>query len=97
MGSCKPTVQNWARSDSSASRTAAGPVEPEDVLLAWLLWLPEGEDLAAAAVREIARIDRVNRLAPALLRLRTLLTEIVKADTDSARPGQPAETGISRA
>ncbi|PRD43335.1 hypothetical protein C5748_11515 [Phyllobacterium phragmitis] len=31
---------------------------PEDIFLAWLLWLPKEADMAAAAAEEVRKLDR---------------------------------------
>lgn len=48
---------------------------PEDVFLVWLLNLPDGADLAAAARSEIARIDRSRLRNAKVARLRDLFVE----------------------
>ena len=52
-----------------------GCLAPEDVFLVWLLDLPDGADLAAAARSEIARIDRSTLRNAKLARLRDLFVE----------------------
>ena len=52
-----------------------GRLAPEDVFLVWLLDLPDGADLAAAARREIARIDRSTVRTANVARLRDLFVE----------------------
>ena len=52
---------------------------PEDVFLAWLLTLPSGADVAQAARREIARLDRAAPLDAGPERLRQLMMELVEA------------------
>ena len=54
--------------------------QPEDVFLAWRLWLPEGTDVAAAARREVARLERHTPLRPELKRLRDLFLEAIEAE-----------------
>lgn len=56
-----------------------GLPSPEDVFVAWRLWLPDGVDLAAAAEGEIARIDRHAPLSPELRRLRALLVAAIES------------------
>jgi hypothetical protein len=57
---------------AQCGRTRAGPRE---VFLAWLLWLPQGADVAEAARREVARLDRAEPLPPEVAALRLLLVE----------------------
>lgn len=52
--------------------------EPEDILIAWLLWLPRDADIAVAATAEIERIDRGKPLSPGPSRLRELLLQLVE-------------------
>jgi hypothetical protein len=51
--------------------------EPEDVLIAWLLWLPRDVDVAKAAADEVARIDKRPSLPGGAARLRELLLQLV--------------------
>ena len=53
--------------------------QPEDVFLAWLLSQPSEIDLAQAARREIARLDRAAPLGAGPKRLRQLMIELVEA------------------
>src|SRR3546814_4660586 len=64
---------------TSAPRPRNDMPRPEDVFLAWLCSLPEGADIAAAARREVARIERRAPLRPELQRLRDLFLEIGRA------------------
>lgn len=50
---------------------------PEQVFLDWLLWLPAGADIEAAARREIARLDRRLPLADGARRLRALFQTLI--------------------
>ena len=61
---------------------------PEDVFLVWLLDLPDGADLAAAARTEIARIDRSRLRNAKVARLRDLFVEA--ACSADAPPRQSA-------
>jgi len=45
---------------------------PEEIFLCWLLDLPDGADIRAAAAQEIARLDRHRPLASGPKRLRAL-------------------------
>src|SRR3546814_12435078 len=54
---------------TSAPRPRNDMPRPEDVFLAWLCSLPAGADIAAAARREVARIERRAPLRPELQRL----------------------------
>ena len=51
--------------------------EPEDVLIAWLLWLPREADVAKAAADEVARMDKRLSLSGAAACLRELLLQLV--------------------
>jgi hypothetical protein len=58
----------------SAGRGASVPLpSPEKVFADWLLWLPQGVDVRAAAREQIARIDRHGSAHPDVRFLRTLL------------------------
>jgi hypothetical protein len=58
-----------------ALRSAPLP-EPEDVFMEWLVSLPRGADLEAAALRQIGLIDRRAPLGPQGLRLRALFAAV---------------------
>ena len=45
---------------------------PEAVFISWLLWQPRGADLAAEALKEIAKLSRHRRKHPDIERLRAL-------------------------
>lgn len=53
--------------------------EPEDVLIAWLLWLPRDADVAKAAADEVARMDERPSLSGGAIRLRELLQQLADA------------------
>jgi hypothetical protein len=56
---------------------AARPLpSPEQVFADWLLWVPQGADLSAAAREQIASIDRRGSLHPGAQYLRTLLVAV---------------------
>lgn len=65
---------------AKAERAPAWPspkTQPEDVFLAWLLELPHGADVKAAAEREVARLNRASA-SPAIRRLLELMREAAK-------------------
>jgi len=66
------------RNDSEPAFAAepSSGVSAEDVFLAWLLWLPEGVDVAVAASVEIERLDRAAPLSPRAARLRELMLQV---------------------
>lgn len=70
---------------SAAVRSTVSPVlqsrlpEPEDIFLAWLLQVPEGVDLAAAAQREVERIDQSRVRGMAVARLRDLFVAAARS------------------
>jgi hypothetical protein len=74
--------ENDTRPGLLARERRAGPTPkisqpcPEDVLLSWLMWLPEGTDHAQAARKEIAKLETKGPLPQNLQRLRDLLLEI---------------------
>lgn len=49
---------------------------PEEVFIDWLMSLPHGESIEAAAQRQIALIDRRTSLHPDVQCLRTLLVAV---------------------
>ena len=64
----------------------ADPAEsghPEAVFISWLLWQPRGADLAAEALKEIAKLSRHHRKHPDIERLRMLFMTLAGG---SARP-----------
>ncbi len=64
--------------DGAASSHRRSLPSPEDVFIAWLLWLPDGADLPEAALQEVARLDRRPALSPGAKRLRDLLLAVVR-------------------
>ena len=66
------------RQDGAASPQRCSLPSPEDVFIAWLLWLPDGVDLPEAALQEVARLDRRPALSPGAERLRDLLLAVVR-------------------
>ncbi|PWJ86471.1 hypothetical protein C7441_101352 [Pseudaminobacter salicylatoxidans] len=57
---------------------AGGEPQPEDILMAWLLWLPHDADVAKAAADEVARIDLRHPIPEGAARLRELLLQLVE-------------------
>jgi hypothetical protein len=75
MGS-SPIHAGLDRSTSPISpRPPLAQASPEQVFLAWLIALPEGEDVAVAARKQIRRLDEATAVSPPLRRLRALLEE----------------------
>ena len=66
--------------DGAASSERCSLPSPEDVFIAWLLWLPDGVDLQEAALREVARLDRRPALPPGAERLRDLLLAVARGE-----------------
>ena len=64
--------------DGAASSQRRSPPSPEDVFIAWLLWLPDGVDLPEAALQEIAKLDHRAALPPGAKRLRDLLLAVAR-------------------
>jgi hypothetical protein len=56
-------------------RPPLAQASPEEVFLAWLVALPESVDVAAAARKQITRLDEAVAVSPPLRRLRALLEE----------------------
>src|SRR3546814_20177958 len=65
---------------TSAPRPRNDMPRPEDVFLAWLCSLTEGADIAAAARREVACIERLAPLRPAVQRLRALFPQATETE-----------------
>ena len=59
----------WQAQDNAAE-------SPEDVLLAWLLWLPSGADPAEAAIEELRRPELRHPTDPRLTRLAALFRSV---------------------
>ncbi|WP_026381828.1 hypothetical protein [Afifella pfennigii] len=57
---------------------------PEDVLLAWLVWLPEGTDPGTAARQELQRTKLLHPTDPRLARLAALLREVAGSASGTA-------------
>jgi hypothetical protein len=65
-------------------RCSSDEVSPEDVLLAWLLWLPSDADPARAAIAELRRPAFHHHLADRrLARLADLLREVAATPAGS--------------
>jgi hypothetical protein len=66
--------------DTVTGTAAISPAtaQPEDVFLAWLLWLPRDADLLEAASREIHRIDSRAVDADGPRQLKALFTVLVE-------------------
>jgi hypothetical protein len=62
--------------DFSAVPTTRPLSSPEQVFADWLLWVPRGADLSAAARAQIASIDRRGSFHPDVQYLRTLLIAV---------------------
>ncbi len=63
-------------------RPVSSMPSPEDVFLAWLLSLPSGADIAAAALIEIERLDRAAPLSSGPARLKSLMEQAVATAAD---------------
>lgn len=50
--------------------------EPEEVFLAWLMWLPAEADRQQAAAREVSRIDASDAKGEGPARLRALFADL---------------------
>ncbi len=73
MGTFRPQ----ASSLSMERATPRGPhSEALDIVLAWLVWLPESCDVAVAARAEIARIDKSRESSATLEVLRSLFVDL---------------------
>lgn len=71
-------MATYARSvaaDGMPTPRRTSVASPEDTFLAWILWLPEGADIAASARVEIARIDGAGNASASTLRLRALFEQ----------------------
>lgn len=76
MGAQWSSAASAGRGASAPFATIDADTAPEDVLISWLLCMPDDADLRQAAADEIARLDRNAPLAPGLERLRAMLGEI---------------------
>jgi hypothetical protein len=79
MASVKQTLPVSPRSDRRLPFEPDGLPCAEDVLLAWLLWLPQGVDPGEAALVEIERMPPPERDGPAQRQIRNLLLEVSRA------------------
>ena len=66
--------------DGAASSYRRSLPSPEDIFIAWLLWLPDDVDLPEAALQEVARLDRRAALPPDAKRLRDLLLAVARGE-----------------
>ena len=67
--------------DLRTMASIAPPPSPETVFVEWLLWLPRGANLRAAARQQIALIDRHASVHPDVQFLRTLLAAVAGEGT----------------
>lgn len=75
MGSFPTHAELDASALPISPRPPLAQASPEEVFLAWLVALPEGVDVAAAARQQITRLDEAVAVSPPLRRLRALLEE----------------------
>lgn len=75
------TVVAWQALDLRTMVSIALPASPETVFVEWLLWLPRGANLRAAARQQIALIDRHASVHPDVQFLRTLLAAVAGEGT----------------
>ncbi|GAB1580689.1 MULTISPECIES: hypothetical protein [Phyllobacteriaceae] len=63
-----PTAELQAKTFAERRKTARK--SPEEIFLAWLIWLPKEADMAAAAAEEVRKLDlyRGNLAGPYQLR-----------------------------
>lgn len=73
MGSNRGLVTQTGLSDFHAEPRS----EAHDILMAWLLWLPDTADVAAAARAEMRKIDQCRTTDGTALQLRGLLEALV--------------------
>ena len=65
-----------APSSSRSALVSPRQPEPEEVFLAWLMWLPAGADRRQAAAREIERIDERAIRGEGPMKLRALFVDL---------------------
>lgn len=49
---------------------------PESVFISWLLWQPQGADLAVEALKEVQKLARYQNRDPDIVRLRSLFATL---------------------
>lgn len=59
---------------------ASGRTEPESVFIAWLLWQPQGADLAGEALKEVRKLSRYESRHPDIRRLRDLFASLAELE-----------------
>ncbi len=79
--------ENLGHRDAWRARTDLA-TSPEDVLLAWLLWLPSGADPAAAAIEELRRPELRQPTDPRLTRLAELFHGVAARDVSAGGTAQ---------
>jgi hypothetical protein len=72
--------------DAEAMRAVSPLPPPEEVFADWLMSVPHGADIAAAARRQIALIDRRMPFHPDVQCLRMLLVAVAGDGSWSKRP-----------
>ncbi|GGA80127.1 hypothetical protein GCM10011491_04280 [Brucella endophytica] len=70
-----PTAELAAQ--TIARRRAASQCTPEEIFIAWLLWLPKEADMAEAAAEEIRKLDRYQGALAGPRRLREMFVALV--------------------
>ncbi|KXF78870.1 hypothetical protein ATN84_03665 [Paramesorhizobium deserti] len=78
-----PTAELQAK--TTAERRNIAQKSPEEIFLAWLIWLPKEADMAAAAAQEVRKLDlyRGNLAGPH--RLREMFVALIASLAGPAR------------
>jgi len=76
MGSQRLPGASPRRNMGWSPASADAQPQPEDILIAWLLWLPRDADVAKAAADEVAKMDERPSLPGGAIRLRELLMQL---------------------
>lgn len=87
QGYSAPTTERVARQAISMSEAGAAA---EDVLITWLIGLPDDADISREATQLATRLDEARTRGRAQGRLRDLLVEV--AQTDSLHAGGRSRT-----
>jgi len=78
-----PTAELQAQ--TIAERNNIAQKSPEEIFLAWLIWLPKEADMAAAAAQEVRKLDLYHGNLTGPHRLREMFVALIASLVQSGR------------
>jgi len=73
-------LNNTLTNRLAGTTTDRASAAPEDIFMAWLLYLPHGTDTARAAKHEIARLDAAETMPRGWERLREMFQSVARGE-----------------